>query len=88
MLKTNVIKKQLAKSCKTGVILVIWTFTVLPCSSSGSNSSISITETTKKLENVQNVGKAWERGYQIAVLLKMHKQKSNLDNYYPSIIIL
>ena len=37
MLKINDIEKKLAKSCKTGVILVIWYFTVLPCSSSSSS---------------------------------------------------
>ena len=39
MLKTNDIEKRSAKSCKTGIILVIWYFTVLPCSSSSSSSS-------------------------------------------------
>ena len=32
MLKTNDIQKKSAKSYKTGVIFVIWYFTVLPCS--------------------------------------------------------
>ena len=36
MLKTNDIEKKSIKSCKTGVIFVIWYFTVLPCSSSSS----------------------------------------------------
>ena len=36
-LMLNDIEKKSAKSCKTGVILVIWYFTVLPCSSSASS---------------------------------------------------
>ena len=36
-LKTKDIEKKSVKSCKTGVILVIWYFTVLLCSSSSSS---------------------------------------------------
>ena len=54
MLKANDIRKKSRKACETGVILVISTFTELPCSSASASSSFPIELTKLKNRSINN----------------------------------